>query len=138
MGRLRAVCILCIVFTSGFQTCVATNTPLNSIVRTELVNSTLASNTSSIDGMSDIFTWCSASVASWLGFEKPVPNTFIDNCIAADELLQADINRYGSTRFEFVLRRQTGVHGLELVRTPLKYTAGIRFSQQLLDPLEAH
>ena len=129
MGHLSAVFILCIVFPSGFQTCVATNTPLNSILPSELVNSTSAYNVSSIAEMTNVFTWCSASVASWLGFEKPVPDTFIDNCIAADEMLQVDINRYGNTRLEFVPRRQSGMHGLEVIRTPLKYTAGTRFSR---------
>ena len=129
MGHLRAFFILCIVFPSGFQTCVATNAPLNSIVPTELVNSTSVSNISSIAEMTNVFTLCSASVASWLGFEKPVPNTFIGNCIAADEMLQADINKYGSTRLEFVPRRKSGTHGLEVTRTPIKYTAGTRFSQ---------
>lgn len=124
MGALFAAFILCIVFPSAFQTSVAINIPLNSILPTELVNNNSTSNVSSTGETSNVFTQCSASVVSWLGFEKPVPNAFVDNCKAADDLLQADIHKYGSTRLEFVPRRGRGMYGLEVMRTPLKYTAG--------------
>lgn len=129
MGYLRAVFILCVVLPSKFQTCFAKNIPRNSILPTELVNSTSASNISSNGEVSYEFAWCSASVTSWLGFEKPVPDAFINNCRAAGEMLQADVYRYGSTILEFVPRAGRGMHHLEMKRTPIKYTAGIMFSQ---------
>ena len=124
MDHLLAAFILSIVFPSVFQTCIAANIPLNSIQPLELVNNNSTSRISSTGEASNIFTQCSASVVSWLGFEKPVPNTFVDNCKAADEIMQADIQKYGSTILEFVNRRGTGAYGLDVMRTPLKYTAG--------------
>lgn len=128
MGNIRAISILSVVILFGFRTCIATNPPLNSTLSTDLVNSTSASNISLIGEISNTFVMCSASVASWLGFEKPVPNNFINNCRAADELLQVEINRYGSRRLEFVPRRRRAMYDLEVVRTPIKYTAGTDFA----------
>lgn len=138
MGHLWAVFILSVVIPSGFRTCFATDLPLNSTLSTGLVNGTSTSHISFTGGTANIFTSCSASVASWLGFEKPVPDTFINNCRAAGELLQADINRYGSKRFEFVARGRPAMHDLEVKKTPIKYTSGILFSSVLLGLSEAH
>lgn len=124
MSHLFAALILCIIFPSAFHACIAMNIPLNSIHPLDLVNDTLISNISSPDKASNIFTQCSASVVSWLGFSPPIPNAFLDSCKAADELLQADIYKYGSRRLEFVNRRGSGTYGFEVMRTPLKYTAG--------------
>lgn len=128
MGYLRAVFISGVVIPFGFWTCIATNIPLNSTLPTDLVNSTSIPNIALIGQTSNIFTSCSASVASWLGIDKPVPDAFINNCRAADEMLQAEINRYGSKRLEFVALRRRGMYDLEVIRTPRKYTAGMWFS----------
>lgn len=129
MGHLRAVFLLSVAIHSRFRTCFAIDHSLNSTLSTDLANSTSTSGISLIGETSNIFTSCSASVASWLGFEKPVPDDFINNCKAADELLQAAVSRYGSTILEFVPRWRSAIHDLEVIRTPIKFTAGIMFSQ---------
>ena len=135
MGHLWTVFILSVVIPSGFRTCFATDLPLNSTLSKGLVNGTSTSHTSFIGGTSNIFTFCSASVPSWLGFDKPVPDDFINNCRAAGGLLQADINRYGSKVFEFVARGRPAMHGLEVKKTPMKYTSGILLLSSLTGSL---
>lgn len=127
MNPLWAFFISSVVIPSSFQTCIATNLPFNSTLPANVVNSTSTPNISIIGDTSNIFTSCSASVASWLGFEKPIPDDFINNCRIATNLLQADINNYGSRALEFAPRWRRGTHGLEVIRTPIKYTAGTNF-----------
>lgn len=124
MKPLWAFFISSVVIPSSFQTCIATKLPFNSTLPANVVNSTSTPNISIFGDTSNIFTSCSASVASWLGFDKPVPDEFINSCRTATNLLQADINNYGSRALEFAPRWRRGTHGLEVIRTPIKYTAG--------------
>ena len=102
MGHFRAVLILSVAISSGFRALAAAKLPVNSTLPTDLVNSTLIYFAPVIGGTSNIFTSSSANVASWLGFDKSVPDEFSNNCRAANDVLQADINRYGNKRCEFV------------------------------------
>ena len=123
MGYLRAAFISTVVIPCAF----ATKLPFKSTLPSDQINSTSVSNNTLIGQASNAFTSCSASVISWLGLAKPVPDAFINNCVEADELLQVDVNRYSSQRLEFVPLRRRARSDLEVMRTPRKYTAGMLF-----------
>lgn len=112
---------------SNYLRCTALSLPANITLPTDLPNNSDPNLSLTDETHLNGSLPCCTSQISWLGFDLPVPKTFINNCRAADEMLQAEISAYGSKKFDFLFRGYTPIHGLEVIRTPTKYTAGMSY-----------
>lgn len=130
MFRILTVIITHIAILPKSTECVALSLSANNPSPNVVLNNSLLlhpdSNASLIDPTSSnaIRPYCTSQI-SWLGFDLPVPEIFINNCKTADEMLRADFSRYGGQKFDFLFRAYTPFPGLQVIRTPKKYTAGM-------------
>lgn len=68
--------------------------------------------------------------------DEAAVDSFVNKCVAADRLLQVNINRYDSRGLDsegpdsegldFVSRECEGIYDLEMVQPPIRYTAVIK------------